>query len=301
MLNTHEIRELSSLNNTKSAIWIIFTWLLIAVTFAVPIVWPHPVVFFLAIVLMARHQMSLAVFMHDAAHKRIFTSVMWSDFFGQILFAGPIFFSMHSYRVFHLKHHKEPLVADDPDINLIGGYPISKASFRRKLIRDFFGFTYLKLTQYFISQSRTNQARRKQADGTKSGLSFAASVFFALLVNALLFAFTAVFGHWWYYFLLWILPIFTILQLILRIRGITEHAGYQPNNDQRLNARTVINPLQTFFFAPNNVNYHIEHHVYVSIPWYNLKKVHRLMKERNSLPEKNIFTGYGAVIKELVY
>ena len=75
---------------------------------------------------------------------------------------------------------------------------------------------------------------------------------------------------------------------MLRIRGITEHAGYAPNPDQRLNARTVINPVETFFFAPHGVNYHVEHHVYPSVPHFRLPEVHRLMSERGALPAASV-------------
>ena len=83
-------------------------------------------------------------------------------------------------------------------------------------------------------------------------------------------------------------------------RGITEHAGYQPSADQRLCSRTVINPLETFLFAPHRVAYHIEHHVYPGVPFFNLPRVHAILKERESLPAANVYTSYRAVLRDLV-
>jgi fatty acid desaturase len=41
--------------------------------------------------------------------------------------------------------------------------------------------------------------------------------------------------------------------------------------------RTVIsNPVNSFFW--NNINWHIGHHVYPSVPWYNLVELHRLLE-----------------------
>jgi fatty acid desaturase len=41
--------------------------------------------------------------------------------------------------------------------------------------------------------------------------------------------------------------------------------------------RTVIsNPVQSYFW--NNINWHIGHHVYPSVPWYNLQELHRLLE-----------------------
>jgi fatty acid desaturase len=122
----------------------------------------------------------------------------------------------------------------------------------------------------------------------------------ALLVNGLMFAAFFYAGHPSYYFFFWMLPMMTILQVLLRIRGIAEHAGYEPQPNQMLCSRTVVNPIQTFFFAPHQVNYHMEHHQYPSIPFFRLPEAHRLMRQRESLPVQNIYGGYGKVISELL-
>ena len=68
----------------------------------------------------------------------------------QLVCAAPLYaISMESYKRLHLKHHLDPLVADDPDLSLIGGYPIGRASFRRKLVRDLLGISYFKVHPIF--------------------------------------------------------------------------------------------------------------------------------------------------------
>jgi fatty acid desaturase len=63
---------------------------------------------------------------------------------------------------------------------------------------------------------------------------------------------------------------------------LSQHAGLKENAyDHRLNTRTfVMNPALEFLY--NNMNYHIEHHLYPLIPYYNLPALHRLIK--NQLP-----------------
>jgi fatty acid desaturase len=34
-----------------------------------------------------------------------------------------------------------------------------------------------------------------------------------------------------------------------------------------------------FFFAPKQVNYHLEHHLYPSIPFYYLPRVHAVLRQ----------------------
>lgn len=300
MLTNEELRTFSKVDDWRGWFWTAFTWALIGVTFTALVWIPHPATYALCFVLMARHQLSLAILMHDAAHRRIFNNLALNDYAAQFFFASPILFSLNSYRVFHLKHHQDPLAPDDPDLSLIGGYPIPKMSLARKLLRDASGISYFKFIGYFISKSRTQQGRKVKSDGKRVGPSFTEVVLMILFTNSFLFLSLYASGHPAYYFVFWLLPAVTALQVLLRIRGIAEHAGYQQNPDQRMNARTVVNPVQAFFFAPNRVNFHIEHHVYPSIPWYYLPEVHQLMKMRGSLPEKNLYRGYGAVLKELV-
>lgn len=300
MLKPEELRELTKTDALKSWASILLTWGLIVLTFALAIYYPNPLVWLVAFVLMARHQLSLSILMHDAAHKRLFKDITWNDYLGQFLLASPVLFSLTAYRNFHLKHHQDPLAPDDPDLSLTGGYPIPRASFYRKLFRDITGQSYFKFIKYFISKSRSEKSRSVKSGGVRTGPNFQVVVASMVAANLLIWGALAVSGHGWLYLTLWLLPTMTMLQVLLRIRGVAEHAGYQQNDDQRLNARTIINPLQTFFFAPNNVNYHIEHHVYPSIPWYNLPKVHKLMMERGSIPAPNFYRSYGPVLKEIL-
>ena len=56
--------------------------------------------------------------------------------------------------------------------------------------------------------------------------------------------------------------------------GITQHAGLQENVlDHRLNTRTVMmNPVFRFLYL--NMNFHVEHHMFPSVPYYSLPSLH---------------------------
>jgi fatty acid desaturase len=302
MLQPAEVKNLSQISAFRSSLAILQDWLLIIGVFALMIVFPHPWTYLFCVILISRQQLALAILMHDGAHRRLYKSHAANDGIGQFLLAAPLFFAMDSYKKLHLKHHTNPLVEDDPDLSLIGGYPISKASFTRKIFRDFSGISYFKFIRYFVFMAR--QKKKSEASKTSSpapkGLSKTTILVSIVLAQATMFGVLFWAGHPWLYLTLWVLPFMTCLQVLLRVRGIAEHAGYQPNENQMLNARTVINPLQTFLFAPHGVNYHIEHHVYPSVPFYRLPEVHRLLKERKSLPESNVYHGYGQVLSDLI-
>ena len=56
--------------------------------------------------------------------------------------------------------------------------------------------------------------------------------------------------------------------------GITQHAGLQADVlDHRLNTRTVLmNPVLRFLYL--NMNYHVEHHLFPSVPYHALPALH---------------------------
>lgn len=303
-LSEREVREFSRVRAWPTVAALLADYAFIVVAFAAAMVWPHPITWIFCFILIARQQLALAILMHDAAHKRLFNSVAMNDFVGQFLCAAPLLFSMYSYRTLHLKHHQAPLAADDPDLSLIGGYPINKKSFARKLLRDALGISYFKFIRYFLHMASKTRHAAASTEGTvKKGRDKAplASIVASIaLANAAIFASLAALHHPWFYVTLWLLPAITALQVLLRIRGIAEHAGYSYTKNQMLSARTVVSSWQTFLCAPHSVNYHIEHHVYPSIPHYNLSRVHKLLKERRVLPLDNIYSGYGAILRELI-
>ena len=57
--------------------------------------------------------------------------------------------------------------------------------------------------------------------------------------------------------------------------GLTQHVGLADDVlDHRLNSRTIyMNPLFRFMYW--NMNYHVEHHMYPMVPYYNLPALHR--------------------------
>ncbi len=301
MLSKEELKSLSRTSGWHSSLAIALDWIGIAACFALVIYFPHPLSYAVAFILIGRQQLALAILMHDGAHSRLYPSNALNDYIGQFFTAAPLFFSQDSYRKFHLKHHLNPLVPDDPDISLIGGYPIARSSFLRKLLRDISGVSYFKFIGYFIYQPRKKRDPAAKPVSTKNKrLPASVQAASIVLVNGLFFATCWSLGHPWYFLFFWVLPMMTVLQVLLRIRGIAEHAGYQANPEQMLCSRTVVNPVQTFFFAPHQVNYHMEHHEYPSVPFFKLPEVHRLMMARGSLPQANLYSSYRDVIRELL-
>lgn len=273
-------------------------WGLIAGAFASAALWPHPLTYLAAAIIIARTQLALAVVMHESAHGTLLPSRWWNDAIGQSCAAGPLCLSLKTYRAGHLQHHRTPMRSDDPVAVVFGiiDYPISRRRLAVRLLSALLGLAYA------ISACRLARGdyRGILPRVSKSRAWIAWEVASMVGSNAVVLGVLALCGHGWLYLTLWTLPSLTLLPLFGRIRAIMEHAGLPECDDQRRNARTIVRrSWQTFLCGPHAIHYHIEHHLYVRVPFYNLAKVHRQMADHGLLPSANLYAGYGAVLRDV--
>lgn len=251
--------------------------------------WPNPLVIFLCVLVIGTRQHALFVIAHDAAHYLLYESRRLNDLVGRAcaMLQG---LSMCTYRVIHRLHHNNLYGELDPDTALHGGYPRGRAYLVKKLLKDLSGLTAWKTYGYFLGgapalNTQTNIALRP-LDDTSSKLRSEArndrNLVIAFHVAAFgLFAWS---GHLVQYLVLWILPLVTVVQAILRLRAIAEHGATTDFSSPLTAARTNLAPawLEWLIF-PHHVNYHIEHHLYASVPHYRLRELHREMAGRGLL------------------
>src|SRR5262245_56054653 len=251
--------------------------------------WPHPLVLLLCVLVIGTRQHALFVIAHDAAHYLLFESRALNDAVGRAC-ATLQGLSMCTYRVIHRLHHNNLYGELDPDTALHGGYPRGKAYLVKKLLKDLTGFTAWKTYAYFLGgapalNTQTNVAVRP-LDDTSAKLRDEAKRDrnTVLVFHLLLLVFFAWSGFLLEYLILWILPLVTVVQAILRLRAIAEHGATTDFSSPLTAARTNVVPSWLgWLIFPHNVNYHIEHHLYASVPQYNLPALHRELSARGLL------------------
>ena len=283
------VRRLSQVSAGRSAWAVLQEFLVLAALIAAALAWWTPWVVIPCVFFIGTRQHALFVLAHESAHYRLFEQRWLNDAAGRLC-ATLQGLSMRTYRVIHRLHHNNLYTELDPDTALHGGYPRGKVYLARKLLKDLSGLTAWKTYAYFLGGAPALNTQTKVAirplDDTSEKLRKEAgadrNAVIAFHVAALL-AF-GLGGYLVEYLILWILPLVTVVQAILRLRAIAEHGATTDFSSPLTAARTNLVPAWLgWLIFPHHVNFHIEHHLYASVPQYNLPELHRELTSRGLL------------------
>ncbi len=313
LFSREEIALLTQKSDLMGALAVGFTWAVIGLTFAgVAFSWSYLdiagklLVSILALIILAGRQLALGILTHDAAHGSLFKTKWMNDTLVDWLCARPVWNNLHNYRPYHLKHHAKTSTPDDPDLPLVAGLPTTKASLIRKFSRDIFGITGLKfvagrflMDMGFIEWTVTNEIKRIPQHGRSLldyPVRFIKNSGAAIIMNTILFSVLWASGHPELYGL-WLLAYVTPFPLFIRVRSMAEHADREESTDVLKNTRTTkAGFVARALVAPINVNFHIEHHLMASVPYFRLPKMYQMLRERNYVLEA---PGYLEVLNKL--
>ncbi len=287
-ISKEELRELLEQKDWRSWVSIAVDWGIVFACFWMVATWTNPFTIVLALFLIGARQLGLAVMMHEASHRTLFRGRRLNDWAGNWLCAYPIWSDLKPYRPYHVQHHAKTGTVDDPDLGLVTPFPITGQSLRRKFWRDLSGQTGRKFFKAGLrrtfGRAKTDADARRAAQGV-------------LITNLVLLAILWAWGHPWLY-LLWIGAWLTTNTLVTRIRAIAEHALTPDREEPFGRTRTTIASWwERLFIAPNRVNYHLEHHLAMTVPHYNLPKMHAMLRDRGMLADCCVDHGYWTVLE----
>ncbi len=290
-LSKEELAGLREMEDWRSWLSVAVNWGLVFASMALVAAWPNPLTVLLAVFVIGARQLGMAVMMHEAAHFSLFSNKRTNDWVAEWLCAFPVWTDLVSYRQYHMAHHAKTWTREDPDLNLAQPFPVTRASLRRKIWRDLSGQTGWKRAKYTVLRDLgLRQGKMKRTHGTTRAFRG------MILTNLVLFGVLAAAGHPALY-LLWLAAFFTTNMLVTRIRAIAEHSMTTDPSSPLQNTRTTrANWLERLFIAPNGVNYHLEHHLLMTVPHYKLGEMHELLCARGALDGANVAHGYREVL-----
>jgi fatty acid desaturase len=301
ILTVAERRELLEMNSLRAWGTVLVNWAIVFASMAMVAWLPNPLTILLALFLIGARQLGMAVVMHEAAHRTMFKNRALNDWVGNWLAAYPVWTDTEPYRPYHLLHHAKTGTAQDPDLGLAAPFPITRASFRRKVWRDLSGQTGWKQAKAVFRRDlgltkKRNQRNMGMSEGERPDVGWH-KIAPVAITNAVLLGILTLSGHPELY-LLWIVAWLTTNRFVTRLRSIAEHGMVPDPSDPLNNTRTTVARWwERLLLAPNRVNFHLEHHLLMTVPHHNLPRLHRLLRRRGALDEACLAPGYMSVFR----
>lgn len=289
LLSTERVRELSVLRPWIPVSHTALSWAIILSAWYLCAVTSSWFVVLLAIPIIGNRYYALFIVGHDAFHRRLFSKTEYNDLFSDLFVHGALGAITRINKQNHLAHHSQLATPEDPD--RAKHCCFGKSEFFQ-LIGYLTGVTTIwrSIVSVYLKPIRGEVGREKQHTRRDLGII----VGWQLM---LLFGLSFFIG-WWAYPILWLLPVYLFTYLADGLRSFAEHS--QPYQDSIADEHRLITYhapwWERILFSPMNMNYHAIHHLWPSIPYYNLPiadgEVRRNLVGGENLEWRNSYLGY---------
>jgi len=239
---------------------------------------------------------------HETGHKTAFKSKFLNEFFYYISSFMSNFESTR-WRYTHFVHHGNTLSTEDPfDHEIEYGNNLKETP--KRLIINIIPFLDLlffkKHISFEIIQHAIGVKTRVMLDSIPKNAR-AKSIFNSRVIVTV-----------WISIILWSLLILSWLPMLYfllpqfygktlhKLVAFTQHAGLARNlKDHRLTSREMhLNPILSFLYW--KMEYHLTHHMFPTVPSYNLDKLHHHIKDQLPRTNDGIIDAYREIIPTII-
>jgi fatty acid desaturase len=224
----------------------------------------------------------ISLFTHEGVHGTLSASPSMNRLLA-IVCALPVLQNYSAYKVLHLNHHRHLGMEGDPDhypnytrwtwlvfvmhwLRLIIGYPVYI------VMIPILGFRQgMRIDRAWIALECLSLA--------------------GLIVVVCLLPLP---GSWLLHG--WLIPMFFINTMV-NIRGMSQHTLLEHASDPVAGTRSILTNRVTAFFMCNE-NYHLEHHLFPRVPWYNLRRLHERLRGQLAARQAPFIASYLAFVRD---
>lgn len=298
------IKGLSRLKPWRAFLAIALDWLVIILCIVLCekiSYWFYP----LAFVIVGTRYHGLEAMMHDAVHYRLHSNKKVNDFIGE-LSVWPMGLSVYLYRYLrHFSHHKN--IGTLKDAHVFQSYKRYPERFNIpthgwQLFRNCVTVAVNFPGEVWLGQIYRNAKLFPTLSKKRASvwIGFQLAIFLFIIIGSLIWGLKVV----WIYLLFFVIPFIWIAVFSRYLRLLSEHFGIptaQPGPFPGSDTRTVLVswPIRAMLW-PHNLNYHLEHHWYPSVPFYNLPALHQLLYASPAIRERmHVTRGLRNLIAEL--
>jgi fatty acid desaturase len=280
------VRELSRVNPAVALGHILYEWSVIIGAVWLSEKYFGPLLYVVIVMFLGARMQALAFLLHDAAHSRLLPSKVWNDLVADLVLAFPLFITLRDYRKTHLAHHSHVNTDKDPDWvakqNPDWTFPKTPGEMLRFLLKP---WSTAKTELSWAGHGRRHHP---------PALTVGRLLFYTLLVLVL-----TVLNLWREFGMYWLVPMALWWPIAMRICGVSEHFGLAYDSVYTQSRTIIPGFLDRLFIGPKNAGYHLDHHLYPSVPFYRLPRLHRALMELPVYRQKaHITRGYLGVLRE---
>ena len=249
---------------------------------------------FIKILIMIAHGSFIAFLyagLHECIHKSAFKNKLLNEVIGYSI-GFVLLRSFLNGRYRHMAHHtftqhpeKDPDKVDFPSSYLEYLKHVTSFSVWVRIIENLLRHSLGK-----VNASEQDYIPKSEIRSLIFESRMMLTGYFLILVFSIYFNST-------FFLIYWLIP--RILgEPFLRLVRMVEHTGKDETADMIHNTRTSF-PSAFLKFLYWNMPYHVEHHLYSSVPFYKLPKFHKLIKPHTDEVEPSIFSVHIEILKQI--
>jgi fatty acid desaturase len=275
LLQRDELAELSRLRPRIAVRDTLLLWAQIIAAWCVAAAYPGVWMDLAAACFVGNRYYALFILGHDGLHRRLHPSPAVNDWWNDAALIGPLGAVTRLNRRNHMKHHAGLCTAPDPDLYK---YRSRTALSVADYLASLSGLTFVAraVRNVYAADAEATTRAATERHGVRD------ATILLLWQAVLILTLTRLFG-WWGYVGMWLLPVYVFTYAADIVRVFCEHSTADGADECPLPARLTTftsNWFERKLFAPMNMNHHVAHHLWPSIPYYNLPQATALLHAR---------------------